>query len=64
MILLIAEREMTMKIKTLLAALALTVTPALAMAECALKHEQVTMSCADGTQWNEQTQTCVPTVSS
>jgi hypothetical protein len=55
---------MTMKLKALLAALALTITPALAMAECSWKHEQVTMSCAEGTQWNAETQTCVPTVSS
>ncbi len=60
----IAEQEMTMKLKTLLAALALTITPALAMAECGWKHQQVTMSCAEGTQWNADTQTCVPTVSS
>ncbi len=53
-----------MKLKTLLAALALTVAPALAMAECSWQHEQVTMSCAEGTQWNETTQNCVPTVSS
>ncbi len=53
-----------MKLKTLLAALALTMTPALAMAECSWKNEQVTMSCAEGTQWDATTQTCVPSVSS
>lgn len=60
----VAKREMTMKLKTLLAALALTMTPALAMANCSWKSDQVTMSCADGTQWDETAQTCVPTVSS
>jgi uncharacterized protein YdeI (BOF family) len=55
---------MTMKLKTLLAALALTITPALAMAECSWKQEQMTMSCAEGTQWDAASQTCVPTVSS
>jgi uncharacterized protein YdeI (BOF family) len=55
---------MTMKLKTLLAALALTTTPALAMAECSFKQEQVTMSCAEGTQWDAASQTCVPTASS
>lgn len=54
-----------MKLKTLLAALALTVTPAIAMAECSWgKHEQITMSCADGAQWDAEKQTCVPTTTS
>ena len=53
-----------MKLKTLLAALALTITPAFAFAMCAGKQEQVTMSCTEGTQWDATTQTCVPTVSS
>ena len=53
-----------MKLKTLLAALALTITPALASAQCSWSKEQVTMSCAEGTQWDPASQTCVPTVSS
>jgi len=56
---------MTMKLKTLLAALALTVTPAIAMAECSWgKQEQMTMSCTEGTQWDADAQTCVPTTTS
>jgi hypothetical protein len=55
---------MTMKLKTLLAALALTITPVLASAQCMGKQEQVTMSCVEGSQWDPATQTCVPTVSS
>jgi uncharacterized protein YdeI (BOF family) len=55
---------MTMKLNTLLAALALTMTPALASAMCADKQEQVTMSCSEGTQWDAASQTCVPTASS
>ena len=52
-----------MKLKILLAALALTTTPALAMSDCS-KQEQVTMSCTEGTQWDAASQTCVPTTSS
>jgi hypothetical protein len=55
---------MTMKLKTLLAALALTIAPALASAQCMGKQEQITMSCAEGTQWDAGAQTCVPVVSS
>lgn len=54
-----------MTFKTALVALALTVTPAIAMAECSwAKQDQMTMSCADGTQWDAQSQTCVPVASS
>lgn len=51
-----------MKLKTLLAALALTMAPALATAQCFDKSEQVTMSCTEGTQWDAAAQTCVPVV--
>jgi hypothetical protein len=60
----VEEQEMTMKLKTLLAALALTMTPALATAACFDNHEQVTMSCTEGTQWDAASQTCVPVTSS
>ena len=52
-----------MKTKTLLAALALSTLPGLAMAQCFGDHakEQVTMSCAAGSVYDADTQRCVPT---
>jgi hypothetical protein len=50
-------------IKTLLAAAALIAAPALAMANCPFDH-QVTMSCTDGTNWDADSQSCVPVASS
>lgn len=49
-----------MKIKTIAAALALTLTPALALAEgCNYgKHQQV-MSCATGSVYDAETNSCV-----
>lgn len=56
-----------MRIKTVLAALCLTALPGLAMAQgCAWGHsnQEASMSCAQGTTFDAQTGTCVPTVSS
>ncbi len=55
-----------MRIKTFLAALALIAAPSFALADaCMWGHaSDVTMSCAQGTVWDADTQTCVPTVSS
>ena len=55
-----------MKIKTLLAALAITAAPTLAMAECnwGKSHETTAMSCAEGSAWDAASQTCVPVASS
>ena len=60
-----------MTVKTILTALVLGVAPGLAMAEgCGFGHEamtttdQVTMSCAQGTAWDADAQSCVPVVSS
>ena len=54
-----------MKTKMLLAALALAVSPSIAMAMgCSgdyTKTEQVTMSCAAGSVFDTETQRCVPT---
>jgi len=54
-----------MKIKTLLAALAITTAPALAFAECSwgTAHE-TTMSCAEGSTWDSESSSCVPVASS
>lgn len=52
-----------MKTKTVLVALALTLAPALALAEgCNYgKHEQQAMSCAAGTTFDAASNTCVAT---
>lgn len=48
--------------KTLIAALALAVTPGLALATCfGHAKEEVTMTCAPGTVYDEDAQACVPT---
>ena len=57
-----------MKYKTLLATLALTVAPSLALAMgCGYGHtkaEQVVMSCAEGTVYDTEAQKCVPLTTS
>ncbi|MFY9209598.1 MAG: carbohydrate-binding module family 14 protein [Aestuariivita sp.] len=52
-----------MTIKTILTALALTVLPASAFAMCSDKNYQA-MSCAEGSVWDINTQTCVKQVMS
>lgn len=47
-----------MKVKTALAALALTVIPAMSFAMCG-GHEQQAQSCSDGTVWDSESRTCV-----
>lgn len=51
-----------MKIKILLAAVALAFSPAVAMAACA-SHSQSANQCAQGQVWNAETQQCVTTSS-
>ena len=56
-----------MRIKTVLAAAILTMTPALAMAQgCSFgSHgQEASMSCAEGTTWDATSGTCVPTATS
>lgn len=53
-----------MKLKTLLAALALAVSPMVATAACYDGHSEANMTCADGSQWDAATRTCVPTSTS
>lgn len=54
-----------MKTKTLAIALALVVAPTLSFAMgCSYgKHEQQAMTCAEGSTYDSQTQSCVPTTS-
>lgn len=49
--------------KTLIATLALTLLPGLAMAQCFghAAKEETAMTCAPGTVYDEDAQNCVPT---
>lgn len=49
-----------MTIKTLAAAVALTLLPAFAMAECTY-GKQAAMTCADGSVYDHEAGKCVPT---
>ncbi len=51
-----------MTLKSLLAALALTIAPTLAAASC-FGEQHTTMSCAEGSTWDAESQTCVPIAS-
>lgn len=54
-----------MKMKTLLAALAIIVAPTLAIAECSWgKAHETAMSCAEGSAWDAESGSCVPVASS
>jgi hypothetical protein len=58
-----SNRETRMTFKTILAALALTLTPGLAMAMCSDRHINTTaMSCADGMVWDSESRTCTAPV--
>ncbi|SFR53856.1 hypothetical protein [Litoreibacter janthinus] len=48
-----------MKTKTLLAALALTLTPAIASAECAFGQHKQAASCQAGSTWDAEKGACV-----
>ena len=52
-----------MLLKTAFVALSLAVLPALAHASCAA-HAQQSQSCAPGTVWDSQSQSCVPQANS
>ena len=45
--------------KTILAALVLTVAPAIAMAECSYGKQAQTATCADGSKWDASAGKCV-----
>ncbi|WP_299505570.1 chitin binding peritrophin-A domain-containing protein [uncultured Roseobacter sp.] len=53
-----------MTIKTLAAAVALTIIPAVSFAAGCSYDKQTTMSCAPGTAYDAQTGTCVTSVNS
>ncbi len=55
-----------MSVKTFLTAAILAVLPGLTFAQCAgeARHDQQAMTCAEGTQWDTQTATCVPITTS
>lgn len=55
--------ETQMTIKTILTALALTVLPAASFAMCSGKSHQA-MSCAEGTVWDVESESCVKQVTS
>lgn len=50
--------------KTVLTILALALVPGLAAAQCNFGHEQQAMSCAEGTQYDAESGTCVPMTTS
>lgn len=55
-----------MTVKTFLTAAVLAVLPGLSFAYCSgeARLDQQAMSCAEGSQWDAQTATCVPVTSS
>lgn len=54
-----------MKMKMLLAALAITAAPGLAFAQCSWgKAHETAMSCAEGSAWDAESRSCVPVASS
>lgn len=52
-----------MKLKFALVALALTVLPVTAFAQCS-GHEQQVQSCAEGTKWDDASKSCVKQITS
>lgn len=52
------------KIQTLLVAALLAMAPGLALAECGWGTHEMTMTCAQGTSWDADSQSCVPTATS
>ena len=52
-----------MTIKTLAAAVALTLVPVLAFAECSFGKQQAAMNCAEGSTYDHNAGKCIPTTS-
>lgn len=57
------NQRYVMKTKTLIAAFGMVVMSAFAAHACA-KHSEQAMSCAEGTAWDSESETCVPQTSS
>lgn len=54
-----------MRITALLTTAVLLLAPGIVSAECQWGHSnEVTMSCADGTTWDAQSASCIPTATS
>lgn len=49
-----------MKTTALLATLAALLAPGFAAAGCSYHEQTAQMSCAEGSQWDEKTEACVP----
>jgi hypothetical protein len=60
------RRLHAMTIKTVFAAAVLALVPALSQAACTGEShaDQQAMTCADGTQWDAETATCLPVINS
>ena len=59
------EQETEMKTKSLMAAFGIVVMTAVSAQACAKHdHSQQAMSCAEGTVWDAETETCTPLTSS
>lgn len=53
-----------MSLKTLLTTLTLSLLPIGAYAQCGHSASTQAMSCAEGTQWDEASATCIPVTTS
>ena len=56
-------KRTAMTIKTLAAAVALTLIPVLAFAECSFGKQQAAMNCAEGSTYDHNAGKCIPTTS-
>jgi hypothetical protein len=54
------QEDTRMTLKTFVAAMILSVSPLAAFAQCSGQMDQQAMSCAEGTQYDVETGTCVP----
>lgn len=57
------QKRYTMQVKTILTAAALTLASAVSAYAGCTYHEQQAMSCAEGTTYDSESKSCVPTTS-